>query len=344
LSFKARPTRSTVTAKAVLRLAACAVAGLVLSGCASNVRLVASAGPAGLPPVVDLDATPFHPQTEHQCGPAALATVLGAAGHEVTPGALAEEIYVPERAGSLQPEIVAAVRARNLLPYPVGPALGSMLAEVAAGRPVLVLQRLGVGPWPAWHYAVVVGYDAVADRILLRSGKERRQSLRAAIFDATWERAGRWGLIALEPGVLPADSDPGRYVEAAAGLEAMGRLDAAEASYRAAHARWPEDALAALGLANVAAARGDWQQAERRYRDISAAHPDQATALNNRAEALRRLGCPDIARAVILQGLPAISATDPLRAALERTLGQIEADALAQRADPPACSGYPTGR
>jgi len=343
LSFTPRPARSAVTA-AVLRVAACAAAWLLVSGCAGNARLAEVAVPAGLPPGVDLDATPFHPQTEYQCGPAALATVLGAAGREVAPDALAGEIYVPERQGSLQPEIVAAVRARDLLPYLVEPGLDAVLAEVAAGRPVLVLQRLGVGPWPAWHYAVVVGYDTAADRILLRSGKERRQSLSAGVFEATWERGGRWGLVALEPGVLPAEPDLGRYMGAAAGLEAKGRLDAAEMSYRAAHARWPDDALPALGLANIAAARGDWQQAERRYRDVLAAHPDQATALNNRAEALRRLGCPNVARAVIAHGLPAIPATDSLRPALERTLGQVEADVVVQQADPPGCSEYPAGR
>jgi hypothetical protein len=270
--------------------------------------------------------------------------VLGAAGREVTPATLAGEIYVPDREGSLQPEIVAAVRARNLLPYVVGPELGAVMAEVAAGRPVLVLQRLGMGPWPAWHYAVVVGYDSGAGRVLLRSGKERRQSQRAELFDATWERGGRWGLVALEPGVLPAEPDLERYVAAAAGLEAMGRLDAAATSYRAAVAQWPGQPLPALGLANVAAARGDWQQAEREYRDVLTHHPDQATALNNRAEALRRLGCPGVAREVIAKGLPAIAAADPLRPTLARTLAEAEADMLAQPAVPPDCNDYPAGR
>jgi hypothetical protein len=300
--------------------------------------------PADLPPAVDLAATPFHPQTEHQCGPAALATVLGAAGHEVAPSVLAGEIYVPGREGSLQPEIVAAVRTRNLVPYPAGPGLDSVLAEVAAGRPVLVLQRLGVGPWPAWHYAVVVGYDIEADRILLRSGTERRLSLPAALFDATWERAGRWSLVALEPGALPADPDLERYMAAAAGLEAVGRLDAAEQAYRTADARWPDAALPALGLANIAAARGDWPLAERRYRDVAAAHPEQATALNNRAESVRRLGCPNAARAILVRGLQVIPAGDPMRPALAGTLRQVEADALLQPTDPPQCSAYPAGR
>jgi len=327
----------------MLRVAACAAAWL-LAGCSGNPRLAEIAVPAGLPAAVDLDATPFHPQVEHQCGPAALATVLGAAGQVVEPDALTREIYVPERTGSLQPEIVAAVRARDLLPVQAGPGLDSVMAEVAAGHPVLVLQQLGMGPWPAWHYAVVVGYDTASGRILLRSGVERRQWMRAAVFDATWERGGRWGLVVLEPGVLPADPDLQRYIAAAAGLEAVGRLDAAERSYRAASERWPQAALPVLGLANIAAARGDWAEAERRYRTVLVEHPGAASALNNRAESLRQLGCPNVARAVIVDGRPAIPAGDPLLPQLEHTLAEIEADARAQPADPSRCEGYGSGR
>ena len=149
-----------------------------------------------LPAQVELTATPFHPQTEHQCGPAALATVLGAAGHAVDPAALAAEVYLPGREGSLQPELVAAVRARGLLAYEVGPSLSDLLAEVASGRPVLVLQQLGAGPWPYWHYAVVIGYDKARGQVLLRSGTDARLGLRASLFESTWDRGGRWGLVA----------------------------------------------------------------------------------------------------------------------------------------------------
>lgn len=330
--------------RAALRVLAGAAALLLVSACAVTGRLGQIAAPAGLPPAVDLDATPFHPQTEHQCGPAALSTVLGAAGRDVAPGVLAGEIFVPDRKGSLQPELIAAVRARDLLPVRVAPALDAVLAEVAAGRPVLVLQRLGVGPWPAWHYAVVVGYDTTTGHILLRSGTERRKAERAAVFDATWERAGRWGVVVLEPGTLPARPDLQRYVEGAAGLEAVGQLDAAERSYNAARQRWPDAALPAVGLANIAAVRGDWAEAERLYRAVLAQHPGDASALNNRAESLRQLGCPTLARAVLADGRAAIPPGDPLLPQLARTLAEIEADLRVRPVDAPGCDAYAAGR
>src|SRR5690606_28591997 len=119
-------------------------------GCAINPSLrVAEA----MPPVVDgasprpllLDGVPFHPQTEYHCGPAALAGILGASG--VAPGvadpdALAPKVYLPGRKGSLQLELVGATRRAGRIPYEVDATPEALLAELAADRPVLVLQNL----------------------------------------------------------------------------------------------------------------------------------------------------------------------------------------------------------
>ena len=86
---------------------------------------------------------------------------------------LAREVFLPGREGAVQPEMTAAVRARGFLPYPIAPDLDTVMSELAAGRPVLVLQKLGAGPWPSWHYAVAVGYDASDGRIVLRGEKNR---------------------------------------------------------------------------------------------------------------------------------------------------------------------------
>ena len=76
---------------------------------------------------------------------------------------LVAQIYLPERKGSLQPEIIAAVRRYDRVPYRIEPALPALLAELRAGRPVLILQNLGLRSLPRWHYAVVIGYSATAD-------------------------------------------------------------------------------------------------------------------------------------------------------------------------------------
>src|SRR3569623_1363896 len=130
--------------------------------------------PADLTHAVELDAVPFFPQERYQCGPAALATVLAWSGAAVTADQLVPQVYLPARQGSLQPELLAAARRYQRLPYVLEPDLAALLREVGAGHPVLVLQNLGLSWAPRWHNAVVVGYDLARDEVVLRSGAGRR--------------------------------------------------------------------------------------------------------------------------------------------------------------------------
>jgi hypothetical protein len=321
-----------------MRGVACSLVLVLVAGCTSAPRVAEIAHEHALPARVELDSTPFHPQTEHACGPAALATLLGAAGAEVSPEVLAREVFLPGREGAVQPEMTAAVRARGFLPYAIAPDLDTVMSELAAGRPVLVLQKLGAGPWPSWHYAVAVGYDASDGRIVLRSGTERRQTLRAAAFDATWARAGYWGFVALPPGTLPTNPEVERYMEAAAGFEATGLVDEASRAYAVAAERWPDEPLPWLGVANVFALQKDWTAAERTYRRVLALDSRQAVAWNNRAEALRQLGCLSAAREALEQGAAAVAADDAMRPALARTLAEVEAGPHV--VEPAACVAF----
>jgi hypothetical protein len=125
-------------------LVACAL--LLAAGCVTRGPLLESTGRT-----VELDATPFFPQTAHQCGPAALATVLGASQIEITPAALESQVYLPGRRGSLQVEMQAAPRNFRRLSYRIEPELGAITAELDAGRPVLVLHNYGLPLWPRWQ-------------------------------------------------------------------------------------------------------------------------------------------------------------------------------------------------
>ena len=92
---------------------------LLLSGCASQLqatKLLKSPSP-DFPPAVELSQVPFFPQKRYQCGPAALATVLNWSGVAATPEQLVDEVYLPQRHGSLQVEMTAATRLllRNTL-------------------------------------------------------------------------------------------------------------------------------------------------------------------------------------------------------------------------------------
>jgi hypothetical protein len=313
-----------MTVRALAGAALLAAAALAMPGCAAHGPVLSPVVAQRYATSVELEATPFFPQEQYQCGPAALATVLSAAGAAVTPQLLVEAVYLPGRQGSLQPELVAATRRYDRLPYVLPGSVEGLVATLAGGLPVLVLQKLGAGPVPGWHYAVVVGYDASHDRFVLRSGAERRKEMTAAHFVATWERAGRWAMVALEPGVLPPEADLGRYMEAAAGLEAVGRLDAAAPAYAAAARQWPTEPLPRLALANLAYGRGDLVAAEQGYREVSRLDPSDAASRNNRAEVLGQMGCGAAARREI-EAARALAGEGPLAPTVAATARKIAA-------------------
>jgi tetratricopeptide (TPR) repeat protein len=321
-----------------LRLAGAALAAL-LAGCAASPPLKDGL-PASAPRAIALDATPFFPQEDFQCGPAALATLLVASGVDVTPEALVPEVFIPGREGSLSLELIGAARRHGRLPYVLATTAEEMIAELEAGRPVLVLQNLGAGPLPKWHYAVLIGYDAERNVALLRSGREQRLELKWQRFAGTWHRGGRFALTTLTPGEIPVHAQPARYIEAAAGLEAAGQRRAASAAYDAAIARWPGEPLAWLGRGNVAHAEGDRAAAADAYLRAIMLEPGNVAARNNLAELLLDAGCLDESRrqveraSALAEGTALESAVADIRSRIESTAAKVARCELGDRAWP----------
>ncbi len=301
-------------------LAGALLAAVLAAGCATpHTAALRSERPTGLPDRAELAAVPFFPQEIHHCGPAALATVLAAAGVETTPEALAAQVYLPGREGALQIEMLAAVRRNGLVAYPLAPQLEGALREVAAGTPVVVLQNLGFDFVPIWHYAVIVGYDLEQEEIVLRSGGTRRLLLSLPDFERTWARSNYWAMLALPPSRLPATASEATFVSAAVALE-RSSIPAARSAYATALARWPENLVAEIGLGNTAYAMQDLGAAERAYRRASTDHPDAADAWNNLAQTLADLGRGGEAAAAAER---AVALGGPRKALYEATLRDI---------------------
>jgi hypothetical protein len=263
---------------------------LFLGACATpQTRHVLEHRPAGLPQRVELATVPFFPQEEHQCGPAALATVLGDAGTAVMPDTLAQEVYLPGREGSVQVEMLAATRRNGLVAYELPPSLDALLTEVAGGTPVIVLQNLAFNWYPLWHYAVVVGYDLNRQEMVLRSGREKRQILPMTTFERTWARARFWAMAALPPAKLPRTATEDVYVASAVALEKTGKTTAANKAYATALRKWPNNLAALIGLGNTSYALGNLWGAERAFRQATVRHADSGVAFNNLAQVLSDL-------------------------------------------------------
>ncbi len=287
----------------------------LLTGCAVWMPLPQTAAlqhqvPADLPRAVERSEVPFFPQTPYHCGPAALATVLGHAGLPADPQALAAAVFLPSRGGSLQIEMVAAARRQGALATRLPGELEELLREVAAGQAVVVLQNLGLAIAPVWHYAVLVGYDLDAAEVLLRSGVTERERLPLHTFERTWARAGRWAVVVLPPGQLPATATPQAALDAAIGFERTAPAAQAAMAYRSLLHRWPELPLAGIGLGNSLNAAGDVAGAAQAFEGVAQRH-DSAVAWNNLARLRLALGQTEAARTAALRAVARAEHAEP---------------------------------
>ena len=293
----------------------------ILSGCATLPDGSANLDRSSAP--VEIAAAPFFPQQQFQCGPAALATILVHSGASTSASDLGPQVYIPGRQGSLQPELLAATRAADRIPYVIDTSVSAIYAELAANRPVLVLQNLGISQLPRWHYAVVVGVDPNHDKVYLRSGTDRRREMKLKTFLRTWQRGDFWAFVALQPGELPTQPELTRFAEAVAAVEASGHDQAARSSWQAAARRWPEHPVVLFGLANNELSAKNYQQAEFHYRRILATRPDNLLAANNLALALAYQARHAEALQQINRVLANAATDDPLRPEYLQTRQEI---------------------
>jgi tetratricopeptide (TPR) repeat protein len=300
------------------------VFGFMLSSCAATGVREVTIDPK-LPRYVALTETPFFPQQLYHCGPAALATALGALDIRVSPDTLAPEVYVPSRKGSLQVEMLAAARRHGALAVKIAPALGAVLKEIAAGNVVVVMQNLGLSWAPSWHYAVAVGYDLDKELIWLRSGTFERFEMTLSTFQRTWARSHYWAFVALKPGDLPATASVENVTNALIAFEKNADVSNQRLAYAAALQRWPDNLVLLMGAGNSAYVAGDLSAAAQDFNAAIAAHPDSAAAHNNYANVLLAQYKYREAKAAAQRGLALAGKDASLQAQIQSTLDEINA-------------------
>ena len=296
---------------------------VALGGCAiilPQTEALRAQRPAELPASAELTQVPFFAQEEYQCGPAALAMALNAAGVNVTPEALIDQVYIPARKGSLQIEMLVSARRHGLVSYELAPQLTDTLREIAAGTPVIVLENYGFRFFPIWHYAVLIGYDLDQSQVIRHSGTHERQTMPIGVFEYLWKDEGRWAMVAVPPDRVPVTASEARYAEAVVALEKIGQVKNAHTAYNALLKRWPANLAGQMGRGNTAYALKDIAGAESAFRQATRDHPDAAAAFNNLAQVLAERGQLQDALAAAEH---AVSLGGPLLAATQTTRDEI---------------------
>lgn len=179
-------------------------------------------------------------------------------------------------------DLLGAARRRGFLALPVR-NYKSLFKEIADGHPVVVLQNLGLSWYPKWHYAVAIGYDLEASRLILHSGSDEADTMRMKRFDLSWELAEYWGVVVLPPTLLSNTADEVDHLEAAAALERLGLNPQATLAYQTILKRWPESLGAWIGMGNVRYAAKDYKGAVQALENATKFHPETPAPWHNLA-------------------------------------------------------------
>ncbi|MDP2227517.1 MAG: PA2778 family cysteine peptidase [Moraxellaceae bacterium] len=309
--------------------------GVFLGGCVAPQTkawraAVAAAPESAITAPLQVPDVPFFPQADYQCGPAALATLMAWSGKVVTPDELVAQVYVPGRRGSYALEMIVTARRNGRLVYPVAGNLPMLLTVLEQGYPVLVLQNNGLGIYPLWHFAVVVGADPAREKITLRSGRTENLVMDFSVFERTWARGDHWAALLLDPARLPDTLEPGTVIRELALMEKAGAVVEAQAGFSRAVLNWPEQKTAWLGLANTSLALNEKARAESTLRELVRRQPQYGPGLNNLADVLLKSGraaeaLPYAERAVAVLDIPVTRTTlAAVRAALAPDAAVVE--------------------
>lgn len=174
-------------------------AGLALA-CA-GLSLGAGCAHRGAPPAWDVPRleVPFFPDGTDQCGPSALASVLGYWGRHAQPADLRRELYRTKLRGTLPVDLLLTARERGLKAEMASGSLKTLKGEIDAGRPVIAFVNFGFSFLPIGHFLVVTGYDDARGGVFAHSGKKSNEFLPYGRFQRIWEKTGRWTLLASLP-------------------------------------------------------------------------------------------------------------------------------------------------
>jgi len=137
-----------------------------------------------------IEGVPFHPQEgRYDCGPAALASLLGQRGADVSLEQIRAGTYTPSLQGSLLPDLENYARSLGYWTHSGRGDLTLLKKAIDTDTPVLIPLEMGRWALTRPHYVVVFGY--VGSDFVVHAGKQGRMTIAAADLDRRWQKLNR---------------------------------------------------------------------------------------------------------------------------------------------------------
>ena len=138
---------------------------------------------------------PIVRQAPEHCGQAVLEMVLRFYGAGEAALREGDGAYDPVLRGSLITDLAAAARRAGFAARIATLDSDSLVAELHAGRPPIVLYQVGRAPLTRPHFAVVAGWDPGRQVFILNDGGAAARAMRVAEFSGRWRTAGSLALL-----------------------------------------------------------------------------------------------------------------------------------------------------
>jgi len=162
--------------------------------------VTASAPPRG---AIVLSNVPFFEQTEYQCGPAALASVINywrgqtASVGYVSPEEIATAVYSHSARGTLGMDLLIYARRLGFNARSYSGSIDDIRNQIDKGVPLILLVDLGPSVYQINHFMVAVGYTDKG--VIVHSGREHTVYMTVDRLKNIWQRTGFWTLLVEPP-------------------------------------------------------------------------------------------------------------------------------------------------
>ncbi|APG28459.1 hypothetical protein A7E78_11730 [Syntrophotalea acetylenivorans] len=137
-----------------------------------------------------IEGVSFYAQEgRYDCGPAALASLLGQRGESVSLEEIRAATYTPGLQGSLLPDLENYARSLDYGTRSGRGDLALLRKAVDADTPVLIPLEMGRWKLTRPHYVVVYGYEG--SDFVVHAGKQGNMTIAAVDLERRWQRLNR---------------------------------------------------------------------------------------------------------------------------------------------------------